>query len=233
MPRAGDITKVLVGIGLVTFRFIIYATNFPGYSPSEIITSIVILKIVLLVVGVLLIAVGFFSLFSADQTQTFDAKSLGLGAYIHDAASEETMVARSLTPRNSKLVVGGLALALVTVVTTLEIRSSKMEYEKRQAERRPALERQEKIDKVYANLRSDNYSVRREAVVDLLKDRTKNITSLPYSPNQILESEPRAVDTLISMLGKNSDSSLRRDAATALGMICTAAIPPSLQTLVQ
>jgi hypothetical protein len=122
MQRAGAIVKVSVGIALVIFRIILYAINYPLGSPTEII----ILNMISLVIGASLIAVGSFSLFSADQAETFDEKALGLGGYNLDEASEGNRVARVFASRNGKLVCGGLALVLitvVTVVTALEIRS--------------------------------------------------------------------------------------------------------------
>lgn len=227
MQRASAIIKVSAGIALVIFRIILYATNYPLHSS----TDIIILNITSLVVGIGLIAVGSSSLFYADQREAFDAKTLGLGAYNLDEAAEGNRVARAFASRNAKIVCGGLALALFTGVTALEIRSSETENEKRQAleqdKLRPILERQERIEKMKANLKSDDYSVRREALVELLKDARKDFRFVPYSETEeILRTDPHAIDALISILGSDKDNSLRRDAATALGMIYDSPFPP-------
>jgi hypothetical protein len=139
---------------------------------------------------------------------------------------------QALSSRTSKIVCGGFIVALIAVLTGLELQSSGRENEKlqalqasREAGRADYLQEQKRIEQIKANLRSDDYSVRREAVVELLKEAKTDNWQDHYSrprpghAGEILKEDPQAAEALIAVLKNDKDNSLRQDAAIALGII--------------
>lgn len=224
MQTAAAIIKVVAGVALVIFRISLYANKYPLQSSADII----MINIIFLMVGISLIAIGSFSLLFDNQRETSDAKALNLGAYDLSEAFEGNLVARAITSQTGKVVFVGLVLALTTVVTVLEIHSSEEENEKRRVSKeaalRPFLEKQKKIEELKSKLGSDDYSPRREAIVELLREGKNENWQAPgpgpqSEAEEILKKDPRSVEALISILKSDKDISLRLDVVLALGVI--------------